>query len=296
MFLMSIAFAFVSCKPEETELGFKPSIGSKYRMTVNSSQKMDRESNGENVATTNIADYTLLYETTKSEGDFTAVKMIFERMKTVDKSMGSEAVMDSENKDTLDPISKIVASIKGAEFTMDINKQGEVKNMQGMDGLTKRMVDAAGKNLSPAQAAQMGESLKSVMSDDMLRSMTEQSFKIFPYKKVRVGDSWVASTKTKSIVDMIVTTTYTLQKIENGTATLGVSSVITPDGGEKVMDGQRVQQTLSGSQTGTMEVELASGMTMHASINQKSTGQLRTDSLQMNIVIDGTTSIGTVKL
>ena len=296
MFLVSMALFFIGCKPEEIDLGFKPAIGSKYRMTINSSQNMDRKSNGEKVQIANVADYTLLYESTKSQGDFTTVKMIFEKMKTVDKSMGSEAVMDSDNNDTIDPISKIIASIRGAEFTMDINRQGEVKNMRGMDGLNQKMVAAAGKDLSPEQATQMSESLKSVMSDDMLRSMTEQSFKIFPYKKVKVGESWIASSRTKSIIDMILTTTYTLQKIENGIATLSVSSVITADGAEKTMDGQRVQQTLTGSQTGTMEVELASGMTMNANINQKSNGRLSTDSLQMKIDISGVTNIGTVKL
>ena len=165
-----------------------------------------------------------------------------------------------------------------------------------MDALMQRMISVAGENMPEEAKGQMQEGLKSVMNDEMLKGLIEQSFKIFPDKKVSVGDSWNAKMEMKSIMDMNVESTYTLKKVENGIATLDIKSKITSSGSEKMIQGTKVEMSVNGMQTGTMDVEVASGMTMKSSIVQKIDSKMKAQGQEIPISVNGTTTIKTVKL
>ena len=300
--LLSLSFftvltaGFTGCKSDELDLKFNPAAGSRYRVLMTTDQNIDQEMMGQKMEVKNLSEYTMLYEISKAEGVNKQLKMTFERMKSIQKAMGKEMVMDSDIIDTANPASKIIGAVKGSVFDMELTKKGEVKSIKGMDLLMQKMVNSAAENLPPEAKAQMSEGIKAMMNDDMLKGLTEQSFKIFPDKKVKPGDSWVSKMETKSFLDMIIETTYTLTKVENGIATLDIKSTITSDGKEKMVQGTKVETTLTGTQTGTMELETATGMTLSSNIIQKIDSKMKANGIEMPMKVNGTTTIKTTKL
>ncbi len=294
--IAAIAAGFISCKPDAVNLQFNPAVGSKYRMEMKTDQSIEQEVMGKKMELENISDYTMLYEINKADGENKELKMTFERMKSVQKTMGKEMVMDSDKIDTTDAASKIIGAIKGATFEMLITKKGEVKNIKGMDILMQKMINSAGENLPAEIQTQMAEGIKAMMNDEMLKSLAEQSFKIFSDKAVKPGDSWISKIETRSVLDMITETTYTLKKIENGIATLDIKSAITPLGKEKMIEGTKVETSITGTQTGTMELEVATGMTLSSNIVQKIDSKMKANGTEIPIKINGTTTVKTTKL
>ena len=291
-----LAAGFNSCKPDTVKLQFNPAVGSRYRIEMTTDQDIVQEMEGQKMEVKSISDYAMLYEINKADGDNKVMKMTFERMKSVQKAMGKEMVMDSDNIDTTDPGSKIIGAVKGAAFEMVITKKGEVKSIIGMDGLMQKMVNSAGEDLPAEVKAQMAEGIKAMMNDDMLKGLAEQSFKIFPDKAVKPGDSWTSKIETKSFLDMVTQTTYTLKKVEKGIATLDIKSTITPLGKEKMVQGTKVETSISGTQNGTMELEVASGMTLSSNIVQNIDSKMKANGTEIPIKVNGTTTIKTTKL
>ncbi len=285
-----------SCKPDTVDLQFNPAVGSKYRIEMTTDQNIEQEMQGQKMEVKNLSDYSMLYEINKADGDNKVMKMTFERMKSVQKAMGREMVMDSDNIDTTDPGSKIIGAVKGAAFEMVITKKGEVKSINGMDALMQKMISSAGEDLPAEVKAQMAEGIKAMMNDDMLKGLAEQSFKIFPDKAVKPGDNWTSKIETKSFLDMVTETTYTLKKVENGIATLDIKSTITPLGKEKMVNGTKVEMSVNGTQTGTMELEVATGMTLSSNIIQKIDSKMKAEGTEIPIKVNGTTTIKTTKL
>jgi len=251
---------------------------------------------GQKMQIKNVSEYSMLYAVGKVDGDSKELKMTFERMKSAQSVMGKEMVMDSDNIDTANLASKIVGAVKGSEFDMVINSKGEVKSVKGMDLLMDKMIKSAGENLPQEVKAQMGEGIKAMMNDEILKGLAEQSFKIFPDKKVKVGDSWNAKMGTKSFLDMIIETTYTLKKLENGIATMDIKSKILPDGKEKIIQGTKVETSVTGTQTGTMELDVTSGMTLSSKISQNIDSKMKANGMEIPITVKGTITIKTTKL
>jgi Family of unknown function (DUF6263) len=291
-----LSAGFSGCKSGAVDLQFNPAVGSKYRIEMTTDQNIEQEMQGQKMEVKNLSDYSMLYEINKADGDNKVMKMTFERMKSVQKAMGREMVMDSDKIDTTDPGSKIIGAVKGAAFEMVITKKGEVKSINGMDALMQKMINSAGGDLPAEVKAQMAEGIKAMMNDDMLKGLAEQSFKIFPDKAVKPGDSWTSKTETKSFLDMLTETTYTLKKVEKGIATLDIKSTITPLAKEKMVQGTKVEMSVNGTQTGTMELEVATGMTLSSNIIQKIDSKMKAEGTEIPIKVNGTTTIKTTKL
>ncbi|MEO7313195.1 MAG: DUF6263 family protein [Chitinophagaceae bacterium] len=290
-----LATGFMGCNTA-TELKFNPPAGSKYRLVMTTDQDIDQEMMGQKMQVKSISEYAFLYEINKADGDNKELKMTFEKMKSTQRANGKEMIMDSDVIDTANPASKIMGAVKGSSFDMTINGKGEVKSIKGMDLMMQKMINAAGDSLPSEAKAKMAEGIKEMMNDDMLKSLTEQSFKIFPDKKVKVGDTWTSKIETKSFVDMVTETTYSLKKIDNGVASLDIKSVITPGANEKVIQGTKVETNLTGTQTGTMELEVATGMTLSSNLVQKIDCKMKANGMEIPIKINGVTTVKTTKL
>ncbi|MES2774572.1 MAG: DUF6263 family protein [Bacteroidota bacterium] len=293
--IAGLAAGLGGCK-SETELKFNPPVGSKYRIVMTTDQDVNQEMGGQKMEVKSISEYSFLYEISKADGDDKQLKMTFEKMKSTQKAMGKEMVMDSDNIDTANPASKIIGSIKGSVFDMVLTKKGEVKSIKGMEELMEKMVATAGQDLPAEAKAQMSEGIKSLMSDEMLKGLAEQSFKIFPDKKVKAGDSWKSKMETKSFLDMITETTYTLKKVENGIATLDLKSTIAPSGKEKIIQGTKVETSVTGTQTGTMELDVATGMMLNSNIIQKIDSKMKANGMEIPIKVNGTSTMKSTKL
>ncbi|MCD6500334.1 MAG: hypothetical protein J7M25_18715 [Deltaproteobacteria bacterium] len=171
------------------------------------------------------------------------------------------------------PMAKVFAALKGQTFKMTITKQGHVTKIKGMSAIVDRMLAALQLPEGPAKKA-VEKRIRKQFSDEAVRSSMENMLDFYPEGPVKVGGSW---TKTKLYnlgMALALINRYTLDKVHHGVAFLTVTSTVTSVPGSSMPFGAKGSLTykLSGIQTGTMELPLATGLATKAVLKQNMSG------------------------
>lgn len=159
-----------------------------------------------------------------------------------------------------------------------MTKYGEIKEISGIDNLLNSVVDSV--DFGEAEGAQalkeqMKESLKQSFGDESIKSAV-QSAVIFPDKgNIKAGDTWTVEDSVKSFVDINVTTTYTLDKIEGDTAYISVKADLKTDSSNSAdYMGMDMTADFSGTVTGNIKVNIKNGFLSEGQITQEISGKM----------------------
>ena len=171
------------------------------------------------------------------------MKITYTKMSmSMDMGMPSVTAMtDSMMKKTSDGIVG-----KSVILTLAGNK---VTDVQGMDSII---------------AAQQSDSLtrqtmEKMFSKDNFNNMFGMMFSLYPDHPVKEGDTWTGENKMDmNGVNMNVKTKYTLIRVKDGIAEVGVDGTIDSKG-TMVQKGMSMDMDMTGTQKGKMNVKLADG-------------------------------------
>jgi hypothetical protein len=189
----------------------------------------------------------------------------------------------TETPNTGDPTAMMIAmmnrvfsGIKGQSFSMKLSESGEISDIKGLQNIVQAMVDSMG--LPPEAQAQVGASLNDQFNENDIRNSFQTAYSIYPNKPIKVGESWTRTASVKGKMPMMIDSKYTVKAIENGIATLGVASTFSPL--EK--DGNN---NIKGTQDGEMQVDLATGITTEARLNQQFTMESQGVPVEMKSLV-----------
>jgi hypothetical protein len=127
-------------------------------------------------------------------------------------------------------MAKTFSALVGSPITVVMAADGAVEKVEGASRIMDKIVAAAGSDAAAGPAAQL---LKSMFSDEALRSMTEQSFTRFPPQPVKVGGTWNGRlTLGNEVMGRVAgALTFTLKSVEGtgnaARATIGVAMILT---------------------------------------------------------------------
>jgi len=186
-----------------------------------------------------------------------------------------------ENPSEIDmTIAEMFDSFIGKSFQAHIASNGVVNSISGID----EMFDGIQKTISSSKgqvASQISASMKQSFSDEAMKATLEQSFKIYPDNEVNIGDSWSVKLSF-SIASMVseMENIYTLKSISGNIAFIDLVSSFSasPTVG---MSGE-----LGGTQKGTLEMDIKTGMPLKSNIVQDLKGNLSIQGydIVMNVV------------
>jgi hypothetical protein len=177
-------------------------------------------------------------------------------------------------------IAPVFAGLIGKSFSLIFGPDGSVKSITGIDEIIQEMMnDLSAKN--PAIMQSGGQLLKSFNSTALKQSF-EQSFKIYPDKPVKIGDSWEAN-QTNLIMGLEQTThnIFTLKSIENNIATIDIVTGIAAKPEDNEIEGE-----LSGSQEGQISMDIKTGTTLLSVLIQKQTGKFNAQGNEIKMDTD----------
>ena len=249
-----------SCKTgssgEAVDLKFNLEEGHSY--TTNIAVKSVTNAMGMDINMTMSMDVDMLIEDVAEDHSFT-MSNTFTRVQFAQDMPGMGKVnYDSDSPDSsAGPMANVYQEaftpLIGKKLGSTMDERGNVKSITGLEDL------AAGD-----ESAQL-ESLQNNLSGNM-----DYFFSPFPDKPVKVGDSWDRSMTITTQFPMEINAIYTLEDISDGTATLGVKGDFSFDP-ESDMAKQGGVSGLSGTQSGTLEIDLASGWTLKGELEQNMT-------------------------
>ncbi len=151
------------------------------------------------------------------------------------------------------------AALIGQSYTIKMTPQGKILDVNGVEQLR----DAVLKKLPPGTDATVGMNpVAGYIDKESLKQMTEASTAIYPDKPVNPGDSWSKDTTMVVGFKTIIQSKWTLQKEQNGVATISVASTMRTDSSGPAMEtqGMKMRFALSGPQEGTVQVAEATGV------------------------------------
>ncbi|GAB4092492.1 DUF6263 family protein [Flaviaesturariibacter terrae] len=257
-----------------TRLAFNFPKGKVYE--YNMTMDMTQEAQGQKGTTSMKAAY--LMEVTGEQDSLKTIRTTFDHIGMDMNMPGMQLHIDSEEPDSSggaklnmeamgdDPgkamqsmMGGMFRAMKGKSFTMKMNREGKVLAVEGMQALADDM--ANGMNVADELKGAVQQSFSSQF-DETKMMQTFQAYYIYPDKAVKVGDSWVRES-TASGVNM--RNTYTVRSVEGGKVTLDVKGDIGND-------------SVKGTQTGTLLIEQATGLIISGNMLQHFEGAARIDN------------------
>ena len=193
---------------------------------------------------------------------------------------------------------KALSSAIGTEFSFELNKDGSVSSVSGIEAMLDSM--AANMGLADeAQASAFKAQMGGQYNEDAIKSQMKRTLVIYPDKELNKGDTWSADESITTPFTMNIQTTYELADYDDKTATINVSSDIFSEGGSMTMGGATMTPDLSGVQSGTIVVDRKTGLVLSANVEQLVSGVMNMTSpqeMEIPMEISGTSTIeGSIK-
>ncbi len=260
--------------------------GYKYDFTITSDQIINQKVAGRDIhLTQNIGtDYT--FDITEGHYGEKDIKVTYNKIFIKSVAMGNTMTYSSDDQDSTqkNPFS----GFKGASFYMTVTPNGAIKTVAGIDKMLDNMAARMTKDTS--QVKQIKNALSKQFSNEVMKQTMESSFKIYPDRAVKIGDSWTVDTKMQMGMPIETITQYTLKEVKYGIATLGVKGTLLSKGNFEVM-GNKMETDLQGTNSGETSLDMKTGIVLNSHLRVELYGKMKSMGQDIDFEMQGINKI-----
>ena len=276
----------------QVKLAFDPKAGAKYEYQMETVQNIKQNVMGQDMSMSTEMNITYLMEVKEKTPQEIQVQFTYQRFIFVLSSPMAKIKYDSKSKiknpsETDEIFEKMFSTLIDKPFKVIFTPEGLVKSVSGMDLILKNMFEAI--SADGEVATQLEAQMSQMFSEESVKNMFEQSFNFYPKNAVKVGESWDTEyAMPMNNMNFGIKNKNTLNEIKANKATIGVV-------GEMGMEMEEGKFT--GTQTGTMIVDITTGMfvTGDVSLNMKGNLKVQGMDLLMDMTSKTKTSVKEVK-
>ncbi len=253
-------------------LKFNPANGSRYDVSSTNNFSIKQTVMGQQIDMKFANTVNMRYDITDA-GANKNLNLSYDSAKMSFQFMGQETVINSESADTANAANKMFRSIHGKKVNVLIAPDGTVKQAEGFDALTKGMATAGGETQKMADE---------LFSEATVKSLLEQSFKMYPEGPVSPGSTWASDIQIEKPYKLILRNNYTLKKIAGGKSLISVAGKIDTQGFTKMQQqGMEMEINMTGTVTGTITMDNASGITDVSELRQQVNGTVKIQGMEV---------------
>ena len=283
LILLLILFA-VSCEEKQYVLEFKPEKGSVFKLKwlVNT---IETQSMYWQPVTSNNTGEIILNNTVKADDTLLNIESLYEYISfasdtgtDMSTDTGAEKLQYNSNDTTVYVSAHnqgpLLRTIVNKPFDIKINKKGEIEEIAGFERIKPSFEKLF--NIDEAIKAFFLKSAEKQYGDNALKTGIERFTAIFPDRPVSTDDSWEINTKTYGNYTGYMKATLCLKKIKGDNAIIDYNAEINilPSENESKMGGVTIRTKLNGIQTGTITININSGLPDNTDINQTMEGEI----------------------
>ncbi len=259
---------------KERDITFKLSNDSTYQYTIKNRVSVQQQLDEDNVITMeqNLT-LTTTYDLVETKGDNKTVSVTYEHITMSSGNQLLSVEFDSETDNGAIPLYEDLRYLIDKPFKMTISARGDIISSES---LVTRKEDA---NSSFS------------FDDNSMRKILVHTLSFYPDRPVMMGDTWKNEFSTSAgFTNIIVRCGYQLTEIKDGIAHIELKGKITT---ANITQAQGTTADMKGTQEGSYDVEIATGMVVNASIKQSLngtmniTGELTPATLESGIYIMG---------
>lgn len=287
--VISVLFACTSDTNVADESGVELKInfgkGDKYLYTTQVNQKIN--SFGTQMDQTMLME--MVYSYVGDDGANKKLDITYDHVMISTTSPMGQSRYDSKEAGKKEPEYSFMDNLIGKSFHITVAPNGDILRVDGLKELVASLSGSADESVR--------QTLESQFSDTAVKLMMQNSFDMYPGKKVKVGESWgKKSVMNFSGMNVNVENTYTLKSVTNGKASVAVVSVMNlPATDMSGSTGMAAQMEMTGKQEGTMEIDAATGQILSGKTTQNIEGKFSTEGQAMPININGDITINSKK-
>jgi hypothetical protein len=226
---------------QSVELKYDLNNGDKYEYKLHIDQDIVFDAGGQTMALDQLMDFRMTSNVDEKNGDEYKISTSIDAIKMTQSIFGMQITYDSEDPNSMQnpmaaKIGEEMNNIIGSDYTMTMDDKGHVTNVDASD----------------------------VSNDELINNISSGSnFAIYKEGSVSVGESWEGDVEPLENSDMKVQMTYTLLKVNNKEATLGLNGTISSNN----IDDQEMR--MEGTMTGEMRVDVNTGWLIESVLNQE---------------------------
>ena len=262
MLVICCVATLVSCNRQTVDLKLNLPEGKTFDYAFD--YEIIQKAEGRDVTTNLAMAYTV--EVMPSPGLSRTMKATYNRVamkiQTADQTMEIDTDQptlryDSTSTNPMHVFALAFQRLIGNSFTVKTTPRGDIDTVMGFQTIMRSVLDSL--PVSEESKLDVMQAMEQQFSDDAVKRMFEQTFNIFPGKPVALHDEWTKQTTTPAnlLQDIETQNTYTLEQIEGNSVKLALKSDINTGSGD-----------LFGMQTGTLVVDVPTGLVVHGVIRQ----------------------------
>jgi hypothetical protein len=292
------------------DLRMNPEKNKVYRFSSASEQTIIQTVNGNQQTIESRTNNTLSLKMIDATAGFLIAEIRFDTLKSNTNSMGKTIIMSSVSEgniaspETADVISCIMNRLSRNALYAKIDYTGKVLEVVNAKMLSDViMKDTSSITLTGPMAAGVKTQIKTMVSDNSLKTMVEPFTYYLPGKQVTTGESWNISIRTNSGgMTLDINTDYHLDGIDGNSANITAESNIkaAENAGPMISGGASITyDDLKGLSKSSMVIDIRTGLVVEEKAKTHIAGNLGVSgpgfSMQIPMDINSTTNVNALK-
>jgi hypothetical protein len=279
------------------KLHLNPAPGSKYHYDIVNETEFKLEVDDKNIANGNETTVGVLYDFDKDSAGNFVLHTKYDKILVYTKNGDEEAELDADKAGfSLNPMEKMLGTLKSADITVTISPTGELKSSTGYKEIADKMLEEF-KQTDEATRAAVQKQWDKIVGEKVVKTNLDELFRIFPDSAVRIGDEWKMTSNQSGEVNLIVKTIYKLKDINDDIAIIESEGEITSDNSSTSLMGfNAASSNLEGKQHAQYELDTKTGMLIRGRLKTKIKGEVDAMGREVPVTIETSVKINGKKL
>jgi hypothetical protein len=202
----------------------------------------------------------------------------------VNTPMGGFTYDSSDTAAAVPAEAEVFAALVGRGYTVVMAPDGSNRHVEGWDSLMDSMLGAM--SLPPGVTEEdLRSTLEDTFGDDFMSNIMRAAVTTVPPKLGAVGDTWTCTNSVKGSFPLTQRATWTLRSRKDGVGTMDVTSEVVSDStSSRSVGAMSVRYAVKGRNTGTVEVEEATGWIVRSRIESELSGNATMEGTPMGVM------------
>lgn len=273
-------------------LQLSPSSGEKIRQWVVTDQKIEQKAGDTWQEVHQSIGIGTTYTVEDIGSDSTVrMRVVYDSVTVDQEGAGNPVHYNSVGaSQDVPPLAAGYAAMLDQSFTLTLGPDGRLRRIAGVDSMLHNIIEKVARS-NPSARSMIEYGVTSLLNEKSLTETMERSLAVYPDRPVSVGDTWSNVVSVTIGTPMTINTTYTLKDIHDGRAYIGLNSSIVTNqaSGALELAGMSIVYQVSGTQSGSMQVDLDDGWIISSEIEQDFSGTMQVTPHDSSAAVASTT-------
>ena len=297
LFATAIMLVFSSCggSKEKYTLVYNVNSGDTFEQLITTDVILNQNVMGQIMSVRTSMEMLAVYSINAVEENAIDMDFVFESIGMSMISDFFEMSFDSNTTSvfaTEEDLSPMLKALTNLPFNMVVDRRGNVQSVSGLEQIMEAMVAVLGDEIDEQTKQQMLAQFDQQFSSESMQTTMGQSLTVFPEHPIRVGESWTTTTTVNAGVAMTTEVTTTLKSVRGNIAVLESKGEFSTDAPiVQNMHDAETQMTMTGTQSGTMEIDMNTGWVVGGEMVQNIKSEIDFQGMKIVQEIVSTTTI-----